>query len=131
MQPQPESAPTSAPPETSTTKIPADPVPSPVEHIPPPAAASTSEDNEEEPECGWCKWMKAGGCSTPFQTWLVCVDGVKAQGREDVEQCAAVMGPLWACMEANAAYYTPQLDSLKEGRAERKASEAKDSDELL
>ncbi len=78
------------------------------------------EEKEDEEECPWCKWMKGGGCRSDFQVWLDCVDEVKAQGREDVEKCAEVMGPLWECMERNRDYYGLQLDSL----AERKAAAA-------
>lgn len=83
------------------------------------------EANEDEEECPWCKWMKGGGCRSEFQVWLDCVDEVKAQGREDVEKCAEVMGPLWECMERNRDYYGLQLDSL----AERKAAAAAPPDE--
>ncbi|GIL44883.1 hypothetical protein Vafri_2344, partial [Volvox africanus] len=73
-------------------------------------------DDEDEEECGWCRWMKAGGCKAEFQVWLDCVDAVKAAGRDDVESCSSIMGPLWECMERNKAYYAPQLNSLAERR---------------
>lgn len=80
------------------------------------ASASTqdAENEEEDPnECGWCKWMKAGGCQAPFTSWLACVDDIKAQGRDDVEVCAKVMGPLFECMERHKEYYSPQLETLQ------------------
>jgi len=24
-------------------------------------------EGEGEPECGWCRWMKAGGCKSQFE----------------------------------------------------------------
>ncbi|GFH07747.1 GCK domain-containing protein, partial [Haematococcus lacustris] len=50
-------------------------------------------------------------CGYP-QVWLKCVDDVRDAGRDDVESCAGLMGPLWDCMQHNSAYYSPQLDSL-------------------
>lgn len=55
------------------------------------------------------------------------MDGVKAAGRQDVESCAAVMGPLWECMEKHREYYAPQLSSL----ADKKAAAAGDAEEGL
>ncbi|GAX74155.1 hypothetical protein CEUSTIGMA_g1604.t1 [Chlamydomonas eustigma] len=71
------------------------------------------EDNSGKEECGWCKWMKAGGCAAEFTAWLDCVDAVRDAGREDVETCASVMSPLWACMEKHADYYAPQVGALR------------------
>lgn len=89
-----------------------------------PSSSTQGDDQEEEEkECGWCKWMKAGGCGEPFQEWLKCVDDVKAQGRDDVEVCAKVMGPLFGCMERHKEYYAPQLDSLHKERSSEDAQE--------
>lgn len=77
-------------------------------------AADGAEGDDDEEECGWCKWMKAGPCPKPFQVWLDCVDGLRAEGREDVEVCANVMAPLFECMSAHKDYYAPQLTSLAE-----------------
>lgn len=30
-------------------------------------AASAAEAQQPEEECGWCKWMKAGGCKEQFE----------------------------------------------------------------
>ncbi|KAG2493759.1 hypothetical protein HYH03_007981 [Edaphochlamys debaryana] len=89
----------------------------------PAAAAGKDEEEEDEEECGWCKWMKAGGCKEPFQVWLDCVDAVKAEGREDVESCSAIMGPLWECMERNKEYYAPQLSSLADKKRSKEEGE--------
>mmetsp|Transcript_12591 Transcript_12591/g.27201 ORF Transcript_12591/g.27201 Transcript_12591/m.27201 type:complete len:150 (+) Transcript_12591:52-501(+) len=70
-------------------------------------------EEEDKEECGWCRWMKAGACKAEFEVWLKCVDDVKDAGRDDVETCASVMGPLWDCMQKNTDYYAPQLDALK------------------
>ncbi len=26
-----------------------------------------AENGEDDEECGWCRWMKAGGCKADFQ----------------------------------------------------------------
>ncbi|GFH17368.1 GCK domain-containing protein, partial [Haematococcus lacustris] len=53
------------------------------------------------------------GCNSTVElVWLKCVDDVRDAGRDDVESCAGLMGPLWDCMQHNSAYYSPQLDSL-------------------
>ncbi|GFH19093.1 GCK domain-containing protein [Haematococcus lacustris] len=88
------------------------------------AGGDGSKENKPEAdkpeECSWCKWMKGGGCKKEFEAgalrvrpvWLKCVDDVRDAGRDDVESCAGLMGPLWDCMQHNSAYYSPQLDSL-------------------
>ncbi|KAG2447504.1 hypothetical protein HYH02_007429 [Chlamydomonas schloesseri] len=91
--------------------------------------AGEQPEGEEEEECGWCKWMKAGGCKEPFQVWLDCVDAVKAEGREDVESCASVMGPLWECMERHKEYYAPQLSSLADKKAGAAGAEQQQEEE--
>mmetsp|Transcript_2602 Transcript_2602/g.5980 ORF Transcript_2602/g.5980 Transcript_2602/m.5980 type:complete len:117 (-) Transcript_2602:643-993(-) len=76
------------------------------------------EKEQDKEECSWCRWMKAGGCKSQFEVWLQCVDSVRDAGRDDVESCASVMGPLWDCMAQNQDYYAPQLDVIKESRGE-------------
>ncbi|KAF5830034.1 GCK domain-containing protein [Dunaliella salina] len=76
------------------------------------------QKEEDKEECSWCRWMKAGGCKSQFEVWLQCVDSVRDAGRDDVETCASVMGPLWDCMARNQDYYAPQLDVIKERQGE-------------
>mmetsp|Transcript_11849 Transcript_11849/g.21269 ORF Transcript_11849/g.21269 Transcript_11849/m.21269 type:complete len:116 (-) Transcript_11849:57-404(-) len=83
---------------------------------------------EDKEECGWCKWMKAGGCRAEFQVWLDCVDELHKNDRDDVEACAGIMGPLWECMEKNKDYYQPQLESIQERREGKASAEKKDED---
>lgn len=56
------------------------------------------------------------------------MDAVKASGRDDVESCASIMGPLWECMERHRDYYAPQLDSLAERRKTADAGDAEGED---
>mmetsp|Transcript_6613 Transcript_6613/g.11258 ORF Transcript_6613/g.11258 Transcript_6613/m.11258 type:complete len:142 (-) Transcript_6613:276-701(-) len=96
-------------------------------------SAQAEEEPEDPNECGWCKWMKAGGCKSEFEVWLKCVDDVRDAGRADVESCSAIMAPLWDCMQKNADYYEPQMDALKggeEGEKEQKAEKEAKSDGL-
>jgi hypothetical protein len=63
------------------------------------------------------------------QVWLDCVDGVREEGRSDVESCAAVMRPLWECMERHKDYYAPQLAVAEErSRAAAGAGEGAEED---
>lgn len=31
------------------------------------AASSTPAEKEDKEECGWCRWMKGGGCKDEFE----------------------------------------------------------------
>eukprot|EP00798_Chlamydomonas_sp_ICE-L_P031423 gene31423-6597_t len=77
------------------------------------SSTSQAEEEEDEEPCGWCRWMKAGGCKAEFTTWMSCVDAVRDAGRDDVESCSETMVPLWDCMQKNSDYYAQQLESLK------------------
>ena len=43
-----------------------------------------------EPECGFCKFMKAGPCGAVFQAWEDCIDRARDSGVDFVELCGKV-----------------------------------------
>lgn len=89
--------------------------PSPAE---PTAAAETENDEEEEEgECGFCLFMKGGGCKDSFIDWENCVQEAENNNEDLVEKCAQVTARLKQCMDAHADYYEPIL------RAEKVAEE--------
>lgn len=75
------------------------------------------EEEEEEGECGFCLYMKGGGCKDSFVEWEKCVEEAERNKEDVVEKCFQVTSTLRKCMEAHADYYEPIL------RAEKAAQE--------
>ncbi|KAH1083987.1 hypothetical protein J1N35_023748 [Gossypium stocksii] len=75
------------------------------------------EEEEEEGECGFCLFMKAGGCKESFVGWENCIREAEENKEDIVEKCFEATSALKKCMEAHADYYEPIL------RAEKKAEE--------
>lgn len=75
------------------------------------------QEEEEEGECGFCLFMKAGGCKDSFVDWEKCIEEAEKNKEDIVEKCFEVTGALKKCMEAHADYYDPIL------RAEKMAEE--------
>ncbi|KAJ8480474.1 hypothetical protein OPV22_024201 [Ensete ventricosum] len=78
--------------------------------------AKKEEDNggveaeeEEEAECGFCLFMKGGGCKDAFIAWEKCVDDAEKSQEDIVDRCSEVTGLLRKCMDAHADYYEPIL----------------------
>jgi len=88
--------------------------------LPPDPAGSESpgaEEEEEEGECGFCLFMKGGGCRDAFIAWEKCVQEAETNNDDLLEKCARVTASLKQCMDANSDYYEPIL------RAEKLAEE--------
>ncbi|KAG2702410.1 hypothetical protein I3843_06G082100 [Carya illinoinensis] len=81
------------------------------------AEKENGEEGEEEGECGFCLFMKAGGCKESFIAWEQCIEEAEKMKEDIVEKCVEVTGALKKCMEAHADYYEPIL------RAEKMAEE--------
>ncbi|XP_020276486.1 uncharacterized protein LOC109850833 [Asparagus officinalis] len=96
-------------------------------------------EEEEEAECGFCLFMKAGGCKDAFVAWEKCVEDAEKDGGDIAEKCFEVTSKLKQCMDAHADYYEPILSAEKamanevekeKGEAEsRKEEEAKEEAE--
>ncbi|KAL6647852.1 hypothetical protein ACP70R_015289 [Stipagrostis hirtigluma subsp. patula] len=67
------------------------------------------EEEEEEGECGFCLYMKGGGCKDAFVAWEDCVEAAQKEGGDMVERCSQATSNLMRCMEAHADYYAPVL----------------------
>ncbi|XP_074274604.1 uncharacterized protein LOC141598750 [Silene latifolia] len=90
-------------------------------------------EGEEEGECGFCLFMKGGGCKDAFINWENCVEEAEKNKEDIVEKCAEITGNLKNCMEAHAEYYEPILRAEKvadeEVKKELEREEAKKNSE--
>ncbi|GAA0149278.1 hypothetical protein LIER_36897 [Lithospermum erythrorhizon] len=75
-------------------------------------------EEEEEGECGFCLFMKAGGCRETFIDWEKCVDEGEKNKEDIVEKCHNVTKALKQCMEANPQHYGPILEAEKAAEME-------------
>ncbi|XP_026421352.1 uncharacterized protein LOC113317450 [Papaver somniferum] len=71
------------------------------------------EDEEEEAECGFCLYMKGGGCKDSFIAWEKCMEEAEEKKEDVVEKCYQVTLSLKNCMEAHPDYYAPILKAEK------------------
>ncbi|KAL2946718.1 hypothetical protein AAZX31_20G029900 [Glycine max] len=106
---QPASAPSDAKPEDLHPNQPGSESPE--------AKAEGEEEDEEEGECGFCLFMKGGGCRDEFIGWENCVQEAENNNEDLLEKCAQVTAALKRCMDAHSDYYEPIL------RAEKLAEE--------
>lgn len=91
------------------------------------------EDGEEEVgECGFCLFMKGGGCKEAFVEWEKCVEGAEKNEEDIVEKCFQVTQALKKCMEAHSDYYAPILQAEKslEEEAVKQLEEEKEKEKL-
>ncbi|KAL9270927.1 hypothetical protein AKJ16_DCAP12164 [Drosera capensis] len=72
------------------------------------------EEDEEGGECGFCIYMKAGGCRESFVDWEKCMESAEKNEEDIVEKCHEITAKLHRCMEANYEYYAPLLKAEKE-----------------
>lgn len=45
------------------------------------------EEEEEEETCGFCIFMKGGGCKEQFEAWSTCVDTEREADKDFTETC--------------------------------------------
>lgn len=60
----------------------------------------------QKPECGFCKFMKAGPCGKEFSAWEACLDRSKKNGTDFIEMCGAPTLALRDCVDTNPEYYS-------------------------
>ncbi|KAI3433025.1 GCK domain-containing protein [Psidium guajava] len=90
---------------------------------------------EEEGECGFCLFMKAGGCRDTFSDWEKCMEEAEKSKEDIVDKCYQAAAALKKCMEAHSNYYEPILraekaaeeEAVKELEREAAAKEAEQS----
>ncbi|KAE9607360.1 hypothetical protein Lal_00026832 [Lupinus albus] len=80
--------------------------------------AQKDEEEEEEGECGFCLYMKSGGCKDEFIDWEKCIEEAEKNKEDLVEKCAKVTAVLKQCMDSHSDYYEPILRAEKD--AEKK-----------
>lgn len=90
-------------------------------------------DEEEEGECGFCLFMKGGGCRDAFIEWERCIEEAEKSKEDIVEKCFQATSALKKCMEAHSEYYEPILRAEKAANEEvvrelEKEAAAKDSE---
>lgn len=87
------------------------------------------EDEEEEGECGFCLFMKAGGCKDSFVAWEKCIEEAEKNKEDIAEKCFEVTGALKKCMEAHSDYYEPILKAEKVATEEATKELEKETEE--
>ncbi|KAL4445830.1 hypothetical protein ABPG77_009029 [Micractinium sp. CCAP 211/92] len=91
-------------------------------------AVDDDEDDDDENEtCGFCRFMKGGGCRSAFISWSKCVDKEREAGGDFTEECREKTLALRECMLQHADYYRPMLEEEEEAMREeeqRAAAEA-------
>ncbi|KAL3654249.1 hypothetical protein CASFOL_003930 [Castilleja foliolosa] len=76
------------------------------------------DGDEEEGECGFCLFMKGGGCKETFTEWEKCVEEGEKNEEDIVSKCYQVTANLKKCMEEHFEYYAPLLEAEKAAEAE-------------
>ncbi|CAK7344887.1 unnamed protein product [Dovyalis caffra] len=76
------------------------------------------EEDGDEGECGFCLFMKGGGCKDAFIAWEDCIKQAEEKKEDIVENCFEVTSALKLCMEAHADYYEPILRAEKAAEQE-------------
>ncbi|PIA51221.1 hypothetical protein AQUCO_01100214v1 [Aquilegia coerulea] len=76
------------------------------------------DEEEEEGECGFCLFMKGGGCKETFVAWEECIESVEKEKGDIVEKCFKVTEALKKCMEEHSDYYRPILQAEKAAEQE-------------
>jgi hypothetical protein len=87
------------------------------------------EGDEEEGECGFCLFMKGGGCKEEFVAWEKCVEDAEAVGKKDdvVDLCHDTTAALRKCMDAHADYYEPILRAERAMAEDLEAAQAREA----
>ncbi|KAK4358060.1 hypothetical protein RND71_023670 [Anisodus tanguticus] len=76
-------------------------------------ALGDNEEEEEEGECGFCLFMKGGGCKDSFIEWEKCIEEGEKNKEDIVEKCFEVTSALKKCMEVHSDYYASILQAEK------------------
>ncbi|KAI5678984.1 hypothetical protein M9H77_09934 [Catharanthus roseus] len=86
-------------------------------------------EEEEEGECGFCLFMKGGGCKDEFIEWEKCVEEGEKNNEDISVRCFEITGSLKKCMEAHRDYYAPLLRAEEEAmkELEEKAKEKEEA----
>ncbi|CAD6213809.1 unnamed protein product [Miscanthus lutarioriparius] len=93
------------------------------------AGGAGEGEEEEQGECGFCLFMKGGGCKDEFVAWEKCVEEAEAacSSVDVVERCQDVTAALRKCMDAHAGYYEPILRAERAMAADLEAFQAEEA----
>ncbi|RRT55585.1 hypothetical protein B296_00014486 [Ensete ventricosum] len=75
--------------------------------------ANGGSEVEEEGECGFCLFMKGGGCKGAFVAWEKCMQEAEKRDEDIFDKCSEAAGLLKKCMDAHPDYYEPILGAEK------------------
>lgn len=75
--------------------------------------AGEEGEEEEEGECGFCLFMKGGGCRDQFIAWEKCVEEGEANKEDIADKCYKVTSLLRECMDLHSDYYEPLFRAEK------------------
>ncbi|XP_050203262.1 uncharacterized protein LOC126653413 [Mercurialis annua] len=78
----------------------------------------TEGDEEEEGECGFCLFMKEGGCRDAFINWEDCIREADLKQDDVASKCFDATSSLTKCMQAHSDYYQPILKVGREAEAQ-------------
>ncbi|KAK3042379.1 hypothetical protein RJ639_002425 [Escallonia herrerae] len=84
---------------------------------------NAEEEEEDEGECGFCLFMKGGGCKDRFMEWENCVME-REKNKDVVGMCSEVTVAMFKCMEAHQDYYGPVLEKEEEVNRGSSAAQA-------
>ncbi|CAB4309263.1 unnamed protein product [Prunus armeniaca] len=101
--------------------------------------ALEKEEEQEEGECGFCLFMKAGGCRESFIAWEKCAAESEMNEEDVAEKCFEVTAALKKCMQAHPDHYAPILrlekaaeeETVKDSLEEEKASKSSEQNATL
>ena len=62
------------------------------------------------PECGFCKFMKAGPCGEEFKAWEACIDRARDSKEDFVEVCGAPTLRLKDCTDQHPEYSRARVE---------------------
>ncbi|KAF8087348.1 hypothetical protein N665_0588s0017 [Sinapis alba] len=97
----------------------------------PKEGGDAAEEEEEEGECGFCLFMKGGGCKESFTAWEVCVEEAEKNNEDIVTKCMEITSTLKKCMDAHSDYYQPILAAEKAAEEQvKKEFEAADKEKV-
>lgn len=113
-------------PDASATKATAEGSGQASEDPKPATAADEEEEEEEVAECGFCLFMKGGGCKDEFVEWEECIKAAENNGDDIAEKCFEITRKMRICMDAHPEYYEPILAMEKE--MEKSTEDAEESE---
>lgn len=90
-------------------------------------AEAAGNDDEDDETCGFCIFMKGGGCKQEFQAWSKCVDEERKQEKDFTEECRQETADLRDCMLRNKEYYAPVLEEEEAFATDKAQAAGKDA----